>query len=545
MRNACPWLVATLVIALGCGEPGEIRSPDPEPPAELDSCEITGGIILPDGRVVTDLLTALVAAEAGGELQLCPGRYHGNFTVDVPIRLRGLGGASVTILHGISDSPTLKLPGGSEITGLTIRGGGGIHMSTSGTLRVENSVISGSQADYGAGLVVAERSDVTLAGTVITANLARVGGGGVWVKAGGHLKLVDGSRVSGNWARRFGAGIWLQDAHLTGGLVSDNLLLADAYSLPQREADGALSIPAETFGGSGVALSGDGSLTGTEITGNLGVGGALSVLQGTVALADVWIHQNHAGSANGLRAGGIAVADAHVVAEGSTRIERNTAYRDGGGWLFGGSINGVTVADNDAFVCGGLSVNTGGLRNVVVSGNTASGGSGGGLCVSGRVKLDDVKLLDNHSSNSGGAIDVAPLASGTDVEIVRSRIFGNQATRHGGAIHVTSWWWMPDSAKVIVSDSEINDNSAVEVGGGAYTDAPLTIENSRVVANSADHGGGVYVAEAGVLTIVSGDLGVADDENTPDDIATPAASYQGYGIGVTITCDVNGCTPEA
>lgn len=543
MRCARPGLILALVFSWACGGPNESVGPDPVPPTESTPCELAlgaGAVILPDGEVVDDLRTALMAARPDDELKLCPGRYHGNFVAEVPLRLTAVEDAAVTVLDGISDLPTLEIPGGSEVVGLTIRGGGGVRMSSQGPLGIVDAVITGNQADYGAGVVVAENSVATLSGTVITGNMARKGGGGVWVQPGGRLELLDGSRVSLNWAGLFGAGIWLEDAHITGGLVSDNVLVAGAETLPLRDEHGVLFFPAEAFGGSGVALSGTGSLTGVEVTGNLGLGGAFSVIRGTASLTDVWIHANHSDSIHA--GGGLAVIEAHVSGEGNTRVERNTAYSAAGAWVHDGSVTGVDFSENVARLCGGLLVESGALRNAVISENQASSGGGGGLCVSGAVRVESVTLTNNQSTSNGGALHIqAPFGISTDVEIVGCTLSGNHAASRGGGIHVE---WSPIGMTVLLADSELSGNSASSDGGGVYTDALLDITNSRITGNAADHGGGAYVAQRGALSVTDCDFGEGEHENTPDDVATPSASYEGYASGTEFSCDTDGCTPE-
>lgn len=545
MRHARAWLAIALAFGWGCGGPNETDEPDAKPSEEPRLCEPVqgaGAIILPDGEVVDDLRSALLSAQPGDELRLCPGRYLGNFVAEVPLRLTGIGGAAVTILDGISDLPTLELPGDSEVEGLTIRGGGGVRMSSSGSLLIVEARISGNQAEYGAGLVVAENSVATLSGTEIMGNRAEMGGGGVWVQPGGRLELLDGSRVSANWAGVFGAGIWLQEAHLDGGLVSDNVLLATSLSMPTRDEEGVLRIPAETFGGSGVALSGSGSLTGAEITSNTGIGGAFSVSHGTADLTDVWIHDNHSDAGNG---GGIGAAEAHVVGEGNTRVERNSAAQAGGGaWVNGASISGVSFSDNVATFCGGLRLDSGELRDVVITGNEAARGSGGGVCATEAVRLENVNLVNNQSSSRGGGLSISYSGSATEVTIVSTTISGNRAEMGGAGIYASSLAWEPDSVTVRLVDSEIAGNSTPGSGGGVYTEAPFTLENSRITSNMADQGGGVWVAGAGALTVIDSDLGAGEHDNSPDDVATTAASYQGYGSGADFTCDSQSCTPE-
>lgn len=531
-----------LILGAGCDGGRAPSGPDTDPPSDVGVCVPTAEnaqVTLDGIRVFDDLQAALLAASPGSELVLCPGSHRGNFVATVPVRLVGLEDRAVTVLTGLSDLlPTLEIPGGSEIVNLTIRdGGGGVVMSSSGSLRIEASLVTGNVADYGAGLVVAENSTATLASTDIRGNSARVAGGGVWVRPGGTLELSEGSSISSNWADAFGAGVWLQEAHLVGGEVSGNLLVTNRLDeLRIDPEDGSVVVGGEAFGGSGVALSGTGSVTDTEIAWNSGAGGGLSISFGTGTLRDVWVHDN---DARPYACGGLGVAGGIAVIEGATRFERNSADTGGGGLVFHGSVFGGIFAENVAtHGAGGLDVQSGELHHVVIRGNSSEGHFGGGLSTTGTAQLDGLTIEDNHVSGAGGGIHVSAIIDAT-VEISNTTIAGNEA-HEGGGLYVRAGW---TPLHVTLTNTTLHGNRAAGVGGGLHTNAPVDVRGGAIVGNLADSGGGAYIAAQGALSVTNTDLGAGESDNDPDDIATSVGSHQGYGAGASFACDDAGCTP--
>lgn len=566
MRNR-RWLLS-LLLAWSCRGDDGVDPPDSEAVRQI--CPTSagpGGVLLGGSQQFDNLQRALDAAEPGDELLLCPGTYEGNFLASVPVRIVAVEDHTVTVLTGLSDfAPTLTLPGGSEIVGLTVRsGGGGVVLSSPGTLRIEASRITGNRAEHGAGLVVAEDSLVTLVGSEITDNVAGTGGGGVWVRPGSTLELTEGSFVSFNRAGEFGGGVWLQDAHLVGGVVSDNVLVWSHDSAPRKDPEsGEVLVEGEAFGGSGVALSGTGSVTDTEIAWNTGQGGGLSLCRGTGTFADVWVHHNDALTLTPGAGGGLGVALGAAVHEGNTRFEHNTARFGGGAWVLGGSIAGGSFAANHAdgdggggavtdgtvtgarftdntssAAAGGLSLSNGDLVDVVLRGNTSQT-SGGGLATRGRVRLERVHVEGNRAELGGGIFMTAHQQPSTS-EIVDSAIAGNDAL-NGGGVYVWSHWWVPLTLEV--TSSTIAGNTAAQRGGGLWTDGAVHVSGGAITANTAASGGGAYVDTAGSLAITGTDLGVEQGENTPDDVATPSAAYVGYGANASLTCDGAACAPS-
>lgn len=537
--RASRWLLM-LLLGGGCGGAAPPSGQDPGVDTDPNGCPRAGGerVILDGAQAFDDLQVALDAATPGSELRLCPGFYRGPLVAPVPVRLIAIADHAVTVLAGSSDdAPVLTVPGDSELVGLTVQSGHvGVRMSSAGSLRIEASRITGNHAQRGAGLVVAENATATLVGTEITGNVARAGGGGVWVQPGGTLELSDGSVVSDNQAGEFGGGVWLQEAHLIGGAVIRNRVAASPESLPRYEG-GAVILEAEAFGGAGVALSGTGSVSATEIAHNEGPGGSLSVTRGTATLADVWVHDNDARPAMG---GGLGVADGTVLGEGATRFERNAARLGGGGVLVKGTIVGVTFAENEG---GGLDMVYGHLEHVVIRGNTSDFGAG--LISWGTGRLEHVIIEGNQSSGWAGGVSVVGVARGeATFEIVDSSIAGNAAEQDGGGLYL--WPSSPGAPLTLwLKDTAVTGNSAGRNGGGLYLDNTAFVNGGAIAGNTAFAGGGAYVFGSGALLSVEGaDLGAGEGDNTPDDVRTRSGdAYAGFGAGATFACDRHGCEP--
>lgn len=523
-----------LVVTLGCrGEniDGSTREPLPEPVGCFNGLDVNQ-VTLDGTQGFTSLQSALDAAEPESELLLCPGFYMGNFVASAPVRIRALEGRDQTVLAG-AEGATLSIPGGSEIEGLTIQSGApGVVVSSPGAVRIVNSLITDNRAEHGAGLLITEKAEVLLVGTQISNNIALGRGGGVWVRPGAVLELSENSLVEANWAGEFGGGVWLESAHLRGGVVKDNLVVTTHktyYEFLNHVQD------AEGFGGSGVALTGTGSIVDTEIARNQGEGGALSVTGGSATLENVWVYDNDGRPGMG---GGLGVASGTVIGNGTSRFERNLALDGGGGIIVNGAIHGVTFAGNTAGTIGapgsggGLLIENGFLEDVVLEDNRAL--SGGGAMTRGDVRMERVVVQKNQSEWEGGGLLVI-IKGEHPIEIVDSEIVGNEASQGAGIY---------SGAGMKITRTDIIDNVATSKGGGLYINADTRLIDSRVLANQASSGGGAHVERMFAAFVVRNtDFGEGEQDNTPDDVSTLLGhSFHGAGASADFTCDHLDCT---
>jgi CSLREA domain-containing protein len=178
-----------------------------------------------------------------------------------------------------------------------------------------------------------------------------------------------------------------------------------------------------------------------------------------------------------------------------------------GGSVFGGGISNAGTLT---------------LTNVIVSGNSATGGaggssattpgnggnaSGGGIYNNGTLTLSNSTVASNTSTGGAGG---ANTGAGSP---------GNAGNGLGGGIYNDA---SASAAITAISGSTINSNTASVKGGGIYntgtlTNAALALTNSTVSGNNANNdGGGIYndgATGTTVLTSVTVTNNRADNDN--------------------------------
>lgn len=153
------------------------------------------------------------------------------------------------------------------------------------------------------------------------------------------------------------------------------------------------------------------------------------------------------------------------------------------------------------------------IVRTIIRGNRAIGGSpllegGGGIRVDGRseVTMQDCRVANNEVSGgssgdrAGGGIAV--LGVDATMHMVRCVVSGNRVVARddralGGGLYLTSNPLVPST----IVDSEFVGNEALDElgrstasGGGAYLTRECIIQDCEFRENTADDGGGVYVA---------------------------------------------------
>lgn len=188
------------------------------------------------------------------------------------------------------------------------------------------------------------------------------------------------------------------------------------------------------------------------------------------------------GGENGGWGGGISVVNGQVITLGTT-IARNVASRGFGGGLYSLSsttvVSGGSIEDNVAYgCCGGGIYNSSNnapaplgrmtLNGVVVSGNEALDGAGGGIYT--------------ESGDDGGATELTIRDSSIDANVASDGCCG-------GGLYVTA------DAVVTIWDTGFTGNSAAYCCGGAiHNEGTLTFRRGAIVMSSVPGccGGGVY-----------------------------------------------------
>ncbi len=450
------------------------------------------GVISVGASAYGDLASAVAAASAGAEITLCEGTHRANVTTAVPLTLRSLHGAGLTMLDGGGAGAIVTMGDDLTVDGLTFTGGAGVQggaidgsAAAGALLDIDGCILEGNEADSGGALYALEL-DLRITDTDLRDNTASVEGGALWVSGSGALDL-ESVLLYGNDAES-GGGAYLAGVVAEGGVFFDNTAsYGGGVYLDGATLQGAwIGENLASSRGGGVALDGGAALLGSEVTLNLATsGGGLSLWGG------------------GCRTG------AHPTTGVGTSVSDNEATVYGGG-IVGVSVGTITlddssVTDNTAYYGGGLYLQTADRlegTGLVVSGNIAPN-NGGGLYLTGvgSIQLDALVLDGNQAGSTGG----------------------------GGRIE--------DVASLALDGATVSDNVAGAQGGGLYLGdvSAAVLSDLLLVRNqgSGAQGGGIYLS-SGVELDATGDFGVDGDDNQPDDFGMAG---RGYSFTGWASCD--------
>ncbi|WP_231603761.1 dockerin type I domain-containing protein [Neorhodopirellula pilleata] len=525
------------------------------------------------------------------------------------------GNGNVTFVRGEVNQNTAASEGGGlwngsgtmSITGTTVEnntasgnaadnGGGGV-FNDAGVLNLDSVAIQGNQADgtsgSGGGLF-SLAGIITMQNSIVQNNSANRAGGGIEIVAGtatftdlqllnndvdgqgttattpnpgngGGLHVsatatvtVAGGLVQGNLAREEGGGLWNSS---TGTMVVDNVIMRNNVA---RAAGGGID-----QGGGGVFNNG-GNVTirnNTVFTGNLanenlGNGGGVMTVGGTVVLENVSLSNHAANRAGGaiennagnvtltavtldnntaeINGGGLHTSGQSVTTINNSNFTNNTALQEGGGiWNGSGlmTINTATITNNTASSTsnagndqgGGGVFNDGGrldINDATITNNdaTANRGNGGGvMTVGGVVTIDDSSIQSNAAGRAGGGIE----NNNGNLTITNETVggpavaSGNTAAINGGGLHASG-----AGSVTTINGGLFQNNVAGHEGGGLWNGAgTMTINGTRILNNTAnsgdntnnDQGGGGVFNDGGSLAIdaavISNNLATANNGN--------------------------------
>jgi len=172
----------------------------------------------------------------------------------------------------------------------------------------------------------------------------------------------------------------------------------------------------------------------------------------------------------------------------------------------GGSNPSTETGGTSCFLGGGGVRNRSGgaltLENVTIRNNTMQR-NGGGVCHEGAGALVVLSsTIENNivstPSFNGGGIFYYAIGSLT---VQNSRVVSNTAQSNGGGI------WCQASS-LTVQNSTVLSNTAQGDGGGIWCQASsLTVQNSTVLSNTAqDNGGGIYDSSSAAMTILNSNV---------------------------------------
>jgi predicted outer membrane repeat protein len=517
-----------------------------------DETEICADDIAP----FASIQAAIDAAGDGDILQVCPGTYVENLSIDATrLTLVSMEGPEVTILDG----------GGA--TTLTVSGVSGAGVSVQGF-----TVQGGAAAQYGGG-IVCSRSTLELLGDIVTGNTAPYGAGMV---ASGCSLSLNGNTFSGNTATTAGGGAYLDacDGQLVGNLFTENsaniggglAVQGDDLNVVENEfrANQALFNGAETAAGAGMYLAGSSPVSENEFVENVSEddGGGIYVylgygdfngnlLQGNVCGNDgagAYFNQTHAHIYDNSfienesydDAGGLRLFISYAVAEDNELIG-NTAVDDGGGikasHSHSNTIRRIYMEGNVAGDAGGgleMDNETSPVSDCTFVDNQAGRGAGLHNWRNDHMPntFSDLTFEGNQASGCGGAIS---LDNEVNLVTIRNSTFTGNVADDGAVVCSDEIWWDADddgevdsmsASRIALANLAAWDNEAADDGAISIRMATATIANVSIWGQIGPGSAGIAAKEDSAVTVVN--AVIAGSEGGP-------ALYQREGGSLAFT----------
>ncbi len=179
-----------------------------------------------------------------------------------------------------------------------------------------------------------------------------------------------------------------------------------------------------------------------------------------------------------------------IICHGGAVIRNNSILNNGDsgvycGWTSSPIIEGNLVDGNT----GGRGISCSNNSHPLVRNNTITNNSGGVGCVNSFAVITDNTIENNSATYEGGGINCDSGAPTITDNLIR----GNTAS-HGGGIYC-------DDSAAVIHNNRIRDNAASSFGGGccfSWSSDP-DLANCEISGNSANYGGGIYVARSAAL----------------------------------------------
>lgn len=308
------------------------------------------------------------------------------------------------------------------------------------------------------------------------------GGGAIYIRKGGTLKIFDGT--------------FTNNTSITGGgaintLAGTKLVIYDGLF----SGNTAVTADGKTWknGGAVRTLGDDAQILGGTFTGNQGnQGGAIYSEAKKFVVKDVAVTDNYAYS----NAGGIYAKIGDTTLRNVT-FTGNYGTKDGGALYYReGKIHVIdcVFTDNECKTIG-VGISFSGNAVATITGGTFTGGkttSGGAVVVQGgaSVTVNGGTYKDNTVTNYGGAFS---LYNGSLTIDGGAQITGNTAKR-GGAIDLR------ETSTLVLKDCTITGNTASS-GGAVYINdkSTLTLEGAPQIM--ANQGGNLYLMDTGLVKV--------------------------------------------
>lgn len=371
---------------------------------------------------------------------------------------------------------------------------------------------------------IASGAEVTLAGLTIQNGTTSNEGGGV-AHLGASL-VISQSRIISNTAND------------GGGIYNATVLTVTHTSILNNQVS--------TVGGGIAQDGGDLHVSDSLISGNRATiaGGGVQdddSAGGTMTFSHTTI-QNNLSDGNG---GGVADEGGPLTVVNST-VQHNQAADSGGGVdKSAGSLTltNTQILSNSAVKEGGgiyQSFNTLNLSESLISGNSARSGGGIYFYVATLNLVSSTLQYNRALTQTGGGIN----NQAGSLNLIDSLLQHNHAETNGGGFYAGA----TSGPGTVISNTRFYSNTALDDGGGFYTDQTTVMSNSRISENySGDQGGAGYLAGAAEVSLYASDvqsntattsgggLNVAIDAtftSTTSTIAHNQAGTQGGGLYV-------------
>jgi len=265
------------------------------------------------------------------------------------------------------------------------------------------------------------------------------------------------------------------------GVYTESLTIGDDKTL-RGSGPGNVVIDASNLGVSAITAAGDFTLDGIRVTGgdspNNG-GGIIANVAGTnINLINTVFDNNNAV----LDGGAIYLLNGTIAA--SNVIFSNNSAGGNGGAILGGAASIITInaglfQSNNATALGGSIYNEGTMSVVDTTIDGSDADAGGGVYnTNGSLDVDSSTFSDNNAINNGGAI-----AGAGTIDIVNSTISGNSAIGDGGGIGLTG-------GTARLNNVTLAFNASSGLGGPFYAEpdsvALIEFGNSLISDNTSD-----------------------------------------------------------
>lgn len=388
--------------------------------------------------------------------------------------------------HSVHDQERISIIGDAENPATITRGASDalFNVNEGGQLKLKNLILDGQDINAVAGIYLSSSSSRLDLEKVVVKNFYSNASGAVINSITAPITITDSQFLNNHSDANGGAISTQYNAYENNGAV---------VVIPA----GKLEISSSTF---------------TENNAQNG-GGAISTIGGDLEIIDTVFTSNSSLSSGGAVFFGGETGEDNLTVQGSQFI-KNEAINSGGA-VSQSTANAVVIKDT-VFDENSVIVNVNDESNT--GENIPSDGGAASFYQFDSLELDDVTFTNNSSENFGGAIAIDNnIAGGEDGEAVvninDSNFTNNSAIKniakatvaHGGAIY-TKLSSDNDSAKIIVSNTTFDKNSAEGNGGVLYVDdlnsgIEVTMQDSSLTNNSAVGGAGVYIAGSNTVNL--------------------------------------------